>query len=167
MSWVQDRHCTFLSKCLSKRVSASVSPPGHTAEDKPSVSKPTGKERKENHHDYCYYHETKIICIRSTQAYIGVHRPTQDCTSLHRSTQDYRGLHRSTQNCIGLLRRSTQDCLDLYMKAYTGLTRCETPAQRPQYSQDNKPLPQHLSSECTSSQGQQVTCYRIYKIFRF
>lgn len=31
---------TFLSKCLSSRVRASVSPPGHTAEDKPSVSKP-------------------------------------------------------------------------------------------------------------------------------
>lgn len=30
----------FLSKCLSSRVSASVSPPGHTAEDRPSVSKP-------------------------------------------------------------------------------------------------------------------------------
>ena len=41
-----------ISKCLSKRVSASVSPPGHTAEDRPSVSKPKEKEpnkwRKEN-----------------------------------------------------------------------------------------------------------------------
>ncbi len=31
---------TFLSRCLSSRVRASVSPPGHTAEDSPSVSKP-------------------------------------------------------------------------------------------------------------------------------
>lgn len=31
---------TFRSKCLSKRVRASVSPPGHTAEGRPSVSKP-------------------------------------------------------------------------------------------------------------------------------
>lgn len=31
---------TFLSRCLSRRVRASVSPPGHTAEDRPSVSKP-------------------------------------------------------------------------------------------------------------------------------
>lgn len=31
---------TFRSKCLSSRVRASVSPPGHTAEGRPSVSKP-------------------------------------------------------------------------------------------------------------------------------
>lgn len=31
---------TFLSRCLSNRVRASVSPPGHTADDSPSVSKP-------------------------------------------------------------------------------------------------------------------------------
>lgn len=31
---------TFLSKCLSNLVSASVSPPGQTAEGNPSVSKP-------------------------------------------------------------------------------------------------------------------------------
>lgn len=35
---------TFLSKCLSKRVRASVSPPGHTAEGKPSVSNPKNKK---------------------------------------------------------------------------------------------------------------------------
>lgn len=45
--FIWNLHCTFLSKCLSKRVSASVSPPGHTAEDKPSVSKPRGKKMKE------------------------------------------------------------------------------------------------------------------------
>lgn len=46
-TWLDDLDChTFLSKCLSKRVSASVSPPGHTAEDKPSVSKPTKKKNQ-------------------------------------------------------------------------------------------------------------------------
>lgn len=48
---------TFLSKCLSKRVSASVSPPGHTAEGKPSVSKPKRKKKEKNSSG------TKIIFI--------------------------------------------------------------------------------------------------------
>lgn len=39
---------TFLSRCLSSRVSASVSPPGHTAEVSPSVSKPTHANKAAN-----------------------------------------------------------------------------------------------------------------------
>lgn len=47
--WQYEHHLydrTFLSKCLSKRVSASVSPPGQTADGKPSVSKPGKKKKK-------------------------------------------------------------------------------------------------------------------------
>ena len=57
---------TFLSKCRSKRVSASVSPPGHTAEGKPSVSKPKKKKQKKRKKKK-YSSGTKIIFIEPQQ----------------------------------------------------------------------------------------------------
>lgn len=45
---------TFRSKCLSNRVRASVSPPGHTAEGKPSVSKPGKNKLKEGNSLFAY-----------------------------------------------------------------------------------------------------------------
>lgn len=63
--WQYEHHLydrTFLSKCLSKRVSASVSPPGQTADGKPSVSKP-GKKKKKGKKQHNNNFETKIIFI--------------------------------------------------------------------------------------------------------
>lgn len=54
---------TFLSKCLSSRVRASVSPPGHTAEDRPSVSKPAGVKLKLTYYHFSYiFNSLKRIC---------------------------------------------------------------------------------------------------------
>lgn len=107
-------HSTFLSKCLSRRVSASVSPPGHTAEDKPSVSKPEGKERREptpllsllwyrNHFvsDPISLRKKKKAQNTSLQAYTGLHRTAQNYraakahTGPHRPTLAHTGPHRS------------------------------------------------------------------------
>lgn len=139
-------HSTFLSKCLSRRVSASVSPPGHTAEDKPSVSKPEGKERREPtpllsllwYRNHFVSDPISLRKKKKSTKYIstGLYWPTQDCTEL----QGCKGPHRPTQ-------------------AHTGLTQRETPAP--------ETTVQLLSSGCTSSHNSGIyTCYRIYKIFR-